>query len=401
MLLVLAFFFQSFEIAQIQVQGLKRLPQAGVIAASGLRDAKQATSKDLDAACNRLLKTGLFAACSYKYTPSAGKGAAIELATEEAPASQKVRLQIPNAKEEEAWNWLGTNRPLVQRTMPSNNDVIAFYVAAITDFLRSRNQTEEMVSAVDTDISNNESTFIFRPKNAATISEVRFNGNQAIPTAKLASALLPAVKGTPFTEFDIKSNLASVIRPLYEREGHLDVKFPSVQQEKSGDGVAAVITVEEGAQYKLGTVTLTGQPPQGAKAEAFQAGQVANWEEVANKADELLKQMKSAGFLEARYKIERTLNANTGVADATIAFNQGSRVEFGKLELQGLSPSQEERARQVWKIKAGEPMNEGYVDSFIDEVMKTLGPEYSGASSEVNLRPSGKIADVRVIFKRG
>jgi outer membrane protein assembly factor BamA len=392
----------SWPVASVQVQGVSRFSAQDVAGASGMKVNSRAGAADLDAACARLMKTGLFRSCNYRYSPGPQGAISVEFTVSEMPAEQTVKLTVPGTAEKRVWDWLQKNEPLVQDRMPPNDDAIAFYTAAVQRFAKAELGEADLTAAVESDLQRREQTFVFRSKNLAPVSDVLFTGESSIPMEKLRQALLPVAKGSGFNQFDIRRLLDINVKPLFERQGRLRIEFPSVTAEKIDGGVRVNIAVVEGLVFKLRTVTSAGEGVPGAdklKAAPFPVGDVANWQKIETAAETLRQALRNEGYLAARFTLGRKLH-DDGAADVDITFNRGSQFTFGQLTLQGLSAFQEKRIRAQWKLREGEPMNEGYVNDFLRSVNKDLPGSTTHISVDLPIRPQSTIADVRINFGR-
>lgn len=384
----------SWPVASLKVQGLSRFAEKDVAAASGLKVNAPAGVADLDEACKRLTKTGLFQSCKYRSSAASQGAIDVELTVGEMAAAQRVRFTIPGVDEKQLWAWLQKNEPLVQDHVPANDDALEFYTAAVRRFLKAEGRHADVVSAVESDLRAREQTFIFRPKNLPPIVDVAFSGESAIPEQQLRNALLPVAKGTGFTEFDVRRLVDSNVRPLFENEGRLRVEFPSVRTDKVSDGVRVTVAVNQGPVFKLRTVKVAGE----LKAEGlFPIGEIANWSKVEAGAEQLKQGLRNQGYLNASYSIARELNDDT-TADATLTFKRGPLFTFGKLLLEGLDGVVEQRVRSRWKLREGEPMNDGYVSEFLKSVKDDLPKRITGLSVDLAVRPQSTVADVRIKF---
>ncbi len=87
-----------------------------------------------------------------------------------------------------------------------------------------------------------------------TISDVRFVGNQSIPSDYLMSLLRRSRKGSPYTDANLAATLQQV-KSAYLEEGFLNVKVgpPDVQIQQEGEVKTAAITIPvvEGDQYRV------------------------------------------------------------------------------------------------------------------------------------------------------
>jgi outer membrane protein assembly factor BamA len=368
-------------VASVKVEGVQRLSAAHVAAASGVKQGDTAGSATLGEACERVMKTGLFRFCNYKYSPTSANAIDVVLSVAELPAPQRVRFTIPGVDEKELWDWLKKNEPLVRDTMPSNDDAIAFYTAAVRRFLKS-----DVTANVESDLKTHTQTFIFRPKNLPLIQDVSFTGASSIPIERLRDALLPVAKGTPSTEFDVRRLLDLNVKPLFEEQGRLAVEFPSVRGDSN-----VVIEVREGPVHTLRTVKISGNlQPRG-----FPIGETANWKKIDAAADGLKQDLRNRGHLEASHALRRELH--DGQADVTVELRPGPVFTFGKLVFEGLEPVLEKRLRSSWRLREGEPMNEGYVNEFLKSVKEDMPRRVTSLSVDMPAR-AGNVVDVRIRF---
>jgi outer membrane protein assembly factor BamA len=388
---LVAFFFlwqATFEITKIDINGLSRLDQAGVATTLGVKTGASLGKPDFDAACRRLMETGLFEGCNWKYAPTTRTGIALTFDLKEAEAGQKVRLTVPGVEDKQLWEWLRTNEPLVQPQMPASDEAIQFYTRAIQRFLK-----KDVVSSVHSNLETRENTLVFRPANLPSVASVKFTGTQAIDAGTLEKTFAPIAQGTAFTEYDLLQLLDMNIRPMYENLGRLNVRFPSIKAENG----AVTVQVEEGRVYTLAKADMTGLAA--AVQPKLPIGETAHWNRILNGLETAAKTLRDQGYLDARYKIERQLNDAAGTASITAAYTPGRQYKFHALRLEGLNTPQEFNIRALWKLAAGAPMNESYVEEFLRAAFEKLGPEFNGVAHQ--LEPAGEGAvDVVVSFRR-
>ncbi len=374
----------TFELTKIDIEGLSRFTPDAVLQTVGLKPGANAGKTEFDGACQRLIRSGLFEGCDWKYTPISTTGIALAFRLKEAPAPQTVRLTLPGVPENQLWDWLRANEPLVQKTMPASDDAIEFYTQAVRRFLKG-----DVVSSIDTNLETKENILVFRPANLPKIESIKFEGAKVIDAAELEKIVAPIAQGMLFTEFDVTQVLDLNVRPMYEKLGHLNVKWAAIKT----TGGAVTVQVDEGAVYKVGNVTATGGKP------SISAGEIADWQAIRSALDGVTGELRNQGHLNARYKVDRTLNESAGTVDIKVAYEPGKQFVFGALKLSGLNTAQESAVRQIWTLPAGAPMNAGYVDDFIKAAFGKIGEEYSGVASQ--LEPSGENAvDVVITFRR-
>jgi outer membrane protein assembly factor BamA len=376
----------SFDVSKIDVNGLKRLQPADVLASISVKEGARAGKAEFDAACQRLVETGLFAGCNWKYVPVLQTGVVLTFDLTEVPAQQTVRLRVPGASDTEVWTWLRTNEPLAQPNMPVSDDAVHFYAAAVQRYLKRK-----VVPSVDTNLETKETTLVFRPADAPGIVSVKFEGAQAIAPATLEAKLEPVAKGTPSTEYDVKRLLDENIRPMYEELGRLEVSFPSI---KAG-AAEVIVQVTEGPVFKIGKVTASGIPA----PPELPAGELANWRKITEAFEAEARVLRNQGYLETKYALKRNLNPSESTVDVVAEFSRGPQFTFGTLKLDGLNAAEESAVRSVWTLKSGAPMNEGYVDDFIKAAFGKPGNEFSGVATQIEPREQS-IVDVVITFRK-
>ncbi len=194
-LFLFLFLWQStFHVLKIDIQGLSRFRPEAVLTTVALKANSDVRKTDLDDACQKLIGSGLFEGCSWKYTPTSSSGGTLTLDLKEAPAPQTARLTVPGVSDEQLWGWLAQNEPLIQRKIPSSDEAVTFYTGAIRRYLK-----QDIAPSVDTNLNTHETTLVFRPTNVPSIQSVKFEGAQAIDAATLEKKLAPIAQGTPFT----------------------------------------------------------------------------------------------------------------------------------------------------------------------------------------------------------
>jgi outer membrane protein assembly factor BamA len=384
--LALLFWQTAFDVDRIDINGLHRLKPDAVKASIGMKEGTKAGKTQFEAACRRLMETGLFASCNWKYVPVSQTGVVVAIDVTEFPAEQTVRFHVPGAGDAELWNWLRANEPLVQPEIPASDEAVQFYAAAVQRYLK-----KDVAPSVDTNLQTKETTIVFRPAGARNIESVKFEGAQAISAATLEAKLEPIAKGTPSTEYDVKRLLNENIRPLYEELGRLDTSFPSVKTV----GAEVTVQVAEGPVFRIGKIVADGAP----MPADLRAGEIANWRKITDAFETQAKALRNQGHLEAKYSLTRNLNRSAGTVDVKAEFSRGPQFTFGSLKLDGLNISEESAVRSVWTLKSGAPMNEGYVDEFIKAAFAKLGNEFSGVATQIEPR-DGNIVDVAITFRK-
>jgi outer membrane protein insertion porin family len=389
---------ERWPVATVAVEGNREYSAEAVIAAAGLKRGESAGRAEFDAACNRLMATGLFSTCQYAWVP-AGQAVGVTFRIAELEPRQTIRVDLPAATEDEFWAWAKTNEPLLRRKLPDSAEAMEFFTRAANRFLAARGG-EQVTSRIETDLATRQTVIAFRAANAPKISAVRFSGNTSVPSDVLVKAMTRPAVGYDYTEFEYRRMLDLNVRPLYEEQGRLAVRFVKLDAAREGNSVTVTTAIDEGPVYKLrnAAVEVDGKPVQAGK---FPVGATANWKLIERGVDELLTGLRNEGYLAAAAKTSRTLQEPERTADVNVSITRGPQFTFGKLTIQGLSPVVAERVRKLWSIAEGAPLSERAPVDFIDRVFKSglLGSEIQRVVPRTEVRPGTTVADVVVEFR--
>jgi len=237
-----------------------------------------------------------------------------------------------------------------------------------------------------------------------SVAEVRFTGNQVIPTTLLQNTIAEVAIGLVYSEDRFREILDSSIRRLYDARGRLRVAFPKIQVEKaqSVDGVAVTVQIVEGEVYSLGEVRLAGEglpEKELLKAGDFKSGDVANFDRIESGVGRIRGQLRRMGFMRPEARVDRTLDDQQKKVSLVIHVETGPRFLFGKLVIEGLDLNAEAEVRRLWGLKPGVPFDADYPDYFLgrlrqDGVFDKLGK----TKSEIKVDEQSRTADVTLVF---
>jgi outer membrane protein assembly factor BamA len=204
--------------------------------------------------------------------------------------------------------------------------------------------------------------------------------------------------GGKHSERELRSVIELNLRPLYEERGYLTVAFPSVKLV----GSTAAVQVVESALWTLGRVSLNGDtlPTEPMlKPGAFAEGKPANWKLLLECITKMEKVLRRDGYLAVASRPVRQFHDSGQIVDVRIDVRKGRQSFFGSVEFHGLTPADEEIARPLWKLAAGAPMDEPYIDDFWREVYKALNGSAKSIKSQMHPHPDSNIVDVVLLFQ--
>jgi outer membrane protein insertion porin family len=365
----------QWPIQSLSVEGNRNFTSQQILAVSGLKVGQVAGKAEFDAARDRLVATGCFETVGYKFAPSKdSSGYAASFQVAEVSPLYPVHFEGLPAKPTEIAAWLQSKDPMFAPKLPPTEELLRRYTRLVQDFLDSKNQSEKVLGKL-TPIGVNDFAIVFRSARALpTIAQVKFTGNQALPTTLLQNKLAEVAFGFPYTEAGFRTLLDNAIRPLYDARGRVRVTFSKITTEPAIDvnGLAITVAVDEGPEFKLGEVKFAGnyaaKSTELLKIGKFQTGEVANFEGVYQGIDRIKKRMQRLGYLRAETSIERAIHDKTKIVDLTVRIADGPQFSFGKLTIEGLDLNGAAAIKKLWGLQPGKPFDADYPDFFLNRV---------------------------------
>lgn len=374
----------NWPIRTLTVEGNKNYSTEQILGVAALKVGQAAGKADFDAARDRLVATGLFDTVGYRFAPAqastdndstkdANGYAAVFQVLEATPVYPVLFAGLP-AKPADLYAWLKSKDPMYTGKLPGTPEVVARYAKLVEEYLKSNNQSEKVVGKLAPSGADQFGVVFRSAAPIPTIAEVKFTGNQLLPSTTLQNKIAQVAIGFPYTEDGFHTLVDNAIRPLYEARGRVAVAFPKITTEKASDveGLAATVTIVEGEEFKLGEVRIAGNYA-GKSADLlrlgkFKAGEVANFDEINQGVERIKKPLQRQGYLHASAATERAIHDKTKIVDVTIRIDEGQQFTMGKLTIEGLDLNGEAGIRKLWIIQEGKPFDAGYPDYFLGRI---------------------------------
>lgn len=393
----------SFPLKSLTVSGNQRIAAERIVALSGLKIGAKVTKADFDEARSRLMATGAFENVGYAFKPSADNGGydavfqVVEI--EQLYAYRFEDLPVPV---EQLRATVRKISPLFTDEIPVGNLILDKFIAAIQAEVGPK---IKVTAQLNSDLPG-KTTIVFRPNTPLDhVVEVKFIGNQVLPSAPLMQAFMAVAGGIAYREPVIRALLQSSVAPLYESRGRMRVSFPKLETRPSlfAEGIMVVVTVDEGPSYSLGDVKLTGVASadlaEMQKTADLQSKDVADFDQVKAGMNRVLAKYRSRGFMLAAGKISRAVDDQDHKVNVTLTIDPGAPCTMGKLQILGLDPASGPVIRKMWTLKAGAPFSADYPDEFLEEIRKKqLFDNLGETRSETNVDEKTHAVDVKLYF---
>ncbi|MDE3167105.1 MAG: hypothetical protein KGN36_14975 [Acidobacteriota bacterium] len=397
----------KWPIESIAVEGNHLYTRDQVVAAAGLKVGQTAGREEFEAARERLMASGAFETVGYRFAPGPDKqGFAASFQVTEAEPAFPVRFEDLGVPDSDLETALAARDPLFSRThMPATKNVLDRYTAMVQQYLATRG-IREPVAAKVVALTSEHFAIVIRPaRGLPRVAEVTFRGDEVVPQNVLREAIHGVAIGAPYTEAGFREILNVSVRPVYEQRGRLRVSFPEVRAEpvKDVEGVRVFVTVNEGAVYQLGKVSIAPPSPLDPaallKTGDFKTGDIANFSRVSDGYDRIRAAVRRAGYLDAKVNGERSIDDAKRTADVSVHIEPGAQYLMGKLSLVGLDLNGEAEIRRIWALKEGKVFNPEYPDHFLSRIREQgLFDDLGQTKSEVKVNEAGHTVDVTLHF---
>lgn len=396
----------KWPIASLTIEGNKNYTKEQVATAAGLKVGAVVGGDEFEAARARLLGSGRFESVGFKFAPAPGSSQfAASFQVVEVEPLYPVRFDRVDLPLEELKGWLKEHDLFFGERIPPTKNVLEKGAKAIEEFARTRNKGEPFAGRVVSD-KPGEYAIVFSPaRREPVIGEVKFEGNQAIPTPMLLTSFSGVAYGVPYREPSFLQMLDAGVRPMYDARGRIRAKFTVTKTEKltDVDGLRVSVKVDEGPVFRLGEGGFDGEMPVPAremlKAAALKKEEPVNFDEIAESLNRMRKRLRRDGYMQAAIETERKIDDEKKVVDLIFKVTPGPQYFLGKLTLKGLDLDSVAAVKKLWAPKEGAPFNADYPDFFLkrleeDGVFDDLGK--TKASLAVN--DAQRIVDVTLEF---
>jgi outer membrane protein insertion porin family len=370
---------QTAALREVHVEGQKSFSEAQVVTLTGLVTGSQVGRTDLQAAADKLVKSGLFAKVSYNFQTRTG--VLVTYHVEEAPRIPAYFDNIPWFADSELADAIRAKLPFFDGTLPEGGVVVDIAADAIKDLLAAHNLQVSLEHTVIGDPLGEGHVQQFHIEGSGLrISHLEFS-DPALLDSKVAQQHLSEILGKPYSRMTIDLFLLEAIRPVYLQQGYLHVKLGPPEIRLSGapaaklpEQIPVYVPVETGAVYHWGGVqwngnktvsefTLTG-------LMGIKSGDVANGLQIEAGWDRAREELAHHGFLDAKVDPVASYDESAHTVSYSVTVQEGVQYHFGKMVLTGLSPAAEKKVHTAWPIAAGDVFDKTKYEEILTKLQR-------------------------------
>lgn len=208
------------------------------------------------------------------------------------------------------------------------------------------------------------------------VAEIKFVGNKAFSAYKLKDEItttetnwLSWLKNTDIYDVDRINTDQELLRRFYLKHGYADFRIISVTADldRQRDGFILTYVVEEGPQYRVGTVDVVSGIKDVDIADLRAAlrvapGQVYNAELVEKSVENATIEVSKAGYAFAQVRPRGDRNVETRTISLVFAVEEGPRVYVERIEIRGNTRTRDWVIRREFDFAEGDAYNRVLVD---------------------------------------
>jgi outer membrane protein insertion porin family len=208
------------------------------------------------------------------------------------------------------------------------------------------------------------------------VKEIRFVGNNQVSSSRLRGVmqttetnLLSFLKSTDVYDPDRIANDLELIRRYYLKNGYADFRIVSsdVAFDANGGGYVITIAVDEGEQYRVGSVSVDPRLP-GVDPEAIRRGvstsegSVYNAEAVEKSVQNLTANVARQGNPFALVRPVGARDPSTRTISLTYVVEEAPRIYIERINVRGNSRTRDYVIRREFELGEGDAYNQVLVD---------------------------------------
>jgi outer membrane protein assembly factor BamA len=239
----------------------------------------------------------------------------------------------------------------------------------------------------------------------------------SLATNPVAQQHLSEISGKPYSRTTIDVFLAEQIRPVYLRQGYLNVKLGPPEVRLSGPPTAKLpeelpvyVPVAAGDLYHFGDAQWSGNNVISSIALAsylgLKTGAVANGMEMEAALEQIREEYGRRGYLDATVQPESSFDDAAHTVSYKIAITEGKQYHMGGWVITGISTNAESRVRGAFPIAAGDVFDKIKYEDFLvqlqshsKEVFGELPVHYDSVGHWLRAAAASGVVDVLLDFK--
>lgn len=355
---------QSYSFSNVVVEGNDRVDATTVLSHAGIGQGQTLTTGQLNDAYQRLVNSGLFETVDLQ-----PQGSTLKIVVKEMPMVSVVDLQgNKRLKDEQLKDLVKSKARNVFSPATAEADA-----AAIAEAYRIEGRLAASVTPKLIRRSDNRVDLVFEivEGKVVEVERLSFVGNRAYSDRRLrqvldtkqAGLLRQIIGGDTFVTERLELD-KQLLKDFYLSRGFIDVDVTDATGEISAERDASFVTftVQEGQQYRIGTVNTTSSV-EGVDAVEFagvqklRSGTVYSPALIENNIARMENLALKKGLNFVRVEPVLTRNEETQTLDIEFVLSKGDRVFVERIDIEGNTTTLDQVIRRQFRTAEGDPFN--------------------------------------------
>ncbi len=355
---------QSYSFSNVVIEGNDRVDATTVLSHAGIGQGQTLTTGQLNDAYQRLVNSGLFEKVELQ-----PQGSTLKIVVKDMPMVSVVDLQgNKRLKDERLKDLVKSKARNVFNPATAEADA-----AAIAEAYRTEGRLAAAVTPKLIRRSDNRVDLVFEivEGKVVEVERLSFVGNRAYSDRRLRqvlgtkqAGLLRQIIGRDTFVAERLELDKQLLKDFYLSRGFIDVDVTDATGEISAERDASFVTftVQEGQQYRIGTVNTTSSV-EGVDAVEFagvqklRSGSVYSPALIENNIARMENLALKKGLNFVRVEPVLTRNEETQTLDIEFVLSKGDRVFVERIDIEGNTTTLDQVIRRQFRTAEGDPFN--------------------------------------------
>src|SRR5215468_10929135 len=406
----------SATLHEIHIDGFKRLTELQIIAITELQLNTPVDRDALQAAADKLVRTGLFANVKYDFHTH-GDQVTVNFHVVENSLLPVFFDNIPWFDDSDLTAAIRAQNPAFDGTLPRSGPVVDEAASAIKSLLATHKLDATVEHQVMSNPIGDGNVQGFTIEGASLqISTIGF-GDPSLDQDRAVQAHLGELRGKPYSRLTIDTFLTEQVRPSYIKKGFLrlklgppEVRLTGAPTEKLPDKIPVYIPVETGPVYQFAGVQWSGNSiiPTDALNSIFSVKptDVADGEKIFSGWDRVQGEYGHHGYLDAKVEPVASFDDKTHTVSYKVRITEGSQFRMADFVLTGLSAAADRKIHETFPIQPGELFDKIKFEAYLSrlqnkpaQIFGDLPVHYQDIGHWLRTDPAKGIVDVLLDFK--
>lgn len=392
-------------IDQVVIEGNQRIAESTVILQVSSKPGEALDAETVREDVKEIYRTGFFEQVTAKVRQR-GEAVALVFDVVEKPALRGVLLQGNDEVDDET---IKEKLNIGARRFLDRQKILAG-IKELKKHYQSLGYYDTDIDYSVTPVLDNQVDITFKIDEGEKIRlrEVRFLGNAKIDSDELEDVIKTSeyswwtswLTGSGVVKQEQLETDTRELTRYYLNQGYADARVSEPVVQRDDEGLTVIFKIEEGEQYRFGTITVTGDLI-GQSAEttlagiSAQPGEVFNVDDLREDSFLITEKFTDIGYAFANVEPRTQMDREERQVDISFDVNKGERITVNRINIRGNTKTRDNVVRRTLKVAERDLFSSSSIRrsqellsrlGYFDEV--TITPEPADKKDEVDLTVS-------------